>query len=254
MKKKNMRLFTAIPSQFFWRAFSKDVVKDMKKIVLIFSLIFICAKIQAQKLPENQLGNWYMYNGSHKLSEKYSLKTMAHFRYFELASEFQQEIYRLGINYTFNPKINVTLGLSYATEDLAYATSSIHLYESRFYEDLNLKSNWKKIAVKQRFRFEQRFIHKNLTTNQFQNWLRYNLNVSYPLSSTWNAFIFNELFLNLNSSKTFAQNWTGAGFLYKWNHNIKLKIGYFQIKNTAVILKRIQLGIILNTNFSKKTT
>jgi len=30
-----------------------------------------------------------MYNGSDKLSERYSLKTMAHFRYFELASEFQ---------------------------------------------------------------------------------------------------------------------------------------------------------------------
>ncbi len=66
---------------------------------------------------------------------------MAHFRYFELASEFQQEIYRLGINYTFTPKTNVTLGVSYATADVAYDTSSVNLYESRFYEELKLKSN-----------------------------------------------------------------------------------------------------------------
>jgi hypothetical protein len=113
----------------------------MQKIFLILFLSFICIKTQEQKKPENQLGTWYMYNGSHKLSERYSLKTMAHFRYFELASKFQQEIYRLGINYTFTPKTNVTLGVSYASADVVYDTSSVNLYESRFYEDLNLKSN-----------------------------------------------------------------------------------------------------------------
>ena len=225
----------------------------MKKIFLILSLSFICIKTQGQKNPENQLGTWYMYNGSHKLSKKYSLKTMAHFRYFELASEFQQEIYRLGINYTFTPKTNVTLGVSYATADVAYDASSVNLYESRFYEDLNLKSNWRKFTAKHRFRFEQRFIHKNIDTDQFQNWLRYDLNLSYPLSNTWSTYAFNEIFINLNSAKTFSQNWTGVGFLYKWTNNIKLKMAYLQIKTPNLILKRMQLGVILNTNFTKKS-
>ena len=225
----------------------------MKNILFILFLSFIITKIQGQKSPKNEIGTWYMYNGSHKLSDKYSLKTMAHFRYFELASEFQQEIYRLGINYTFNPKTNITLGISYATADVAYDTSSVNLYESRFYEDLNLKSNWYKFTANHRFRLEQRFIHKNSTTDEFQNWLRYNLNVSYPLSKTWSAYVFNEIFLNLHSHKRFAQNWTGAGFLYKWNQNLKLKMGYFQIKTPTIVLKRVQLGIIINTDFSKNT-
>jgi long-subunit fatty acid transport protein len=224
----------------------------MKKIFLILSLSFICIKTQGQKKPENKLGTWYMYNGSHKLSEKYSLKTMAHFRYFELTSAFQQEIYRLGINYTFTPKTNITLGVSYATADTAYNSSSMHLYESRFYEDLNLKSNWKRFTAKHRFRFEQRFIHKNLDTDEFQHWLRYAFNLSYPISTSWDAYVFNELFLNLNSAKTFSQNWTGIGFLYKWNNNIKLKMGYLQIITQNLVLKRIQLGVILNTSFLKK--
>ena len=224
----------------------------MKKIFLILFLSFLCTKTQGQKNPENKVGSWYMYNGSHKLSEKYSLKTMAHFRYFELASEFQQEIYRLGINYTFTPKTNITLGVSYASADVAYDTSSINLYESRFYEDLNLKSNWKNFTAKHRFRFEQRFIHKNIDTEEFQNWLRYSFNLSHPLSNSWEAYIFNELFLNLNSAKTFSQNWTGIGFLYKWSNNIKLKIAYLQIKTPNMVLKRIQLGVILNTSFLKK--
>ena len=224
----------------------------MKNILFILFLSFIYMKAQGQKSPENQLGTWYMYNGSHKLSENYSLKTMAHFRYYEMASAFQQEIYRLGINYTLSPKTNITAGVSYATADVVYDTSSINLYESRFYEDLNLKWNWNKFTTKHRFRLEQRFIHKNLNTDQFQHWLRYDLNISYPLSKTWSAFVFNELFLNLNSSKRFNQNWTGTGLLYKWNQNIKLKIGYFQIKTPDTVLKRAQLGILINTDFSKQ--
>lgn len=225
----------------------------MRKIIILLCLSFIIYKAQAQKNAENKLGTWYMYNGSHKLSEKYSLKTMAHFRYYELTSEFQQEIYRLGINYIFNPKTNVTLGVSYATADLEYATPSTDLYEYRFYEDLNLKSKWGKFNARHRFRFEQRFIHRDFTTDQFNHWLRYDLNISYPISNTWSVYAFNEVFLNLNESKTFSQNWTGAGFIHKLNNSLKLKMGYFQIKTPSDVFERIQLGIILNTDFSKKT-
>lgn len=47
-----------------------------------------------------------MYNGTHLLTKKINLKTSAHFRYFDVANNYQQEIYRVGINYTFNKKIH----------------------------------------------------------------------------------------------------------------------------------------------------
>ena len=92
----------------------------MNKVIIILFLSLFSSTIQAQKSAENKLGTWYMYNGSHKVSDKLALKTMAHFRYFETATEFQQEIYRLGVNYSFNPKTNVTVGVSYSTADVAY--------------------------------------------------------------------------------------------------------------------------------------
>ncbi|WP_405567853.1 DUF2490 domain-containing protein [Polaribacter sp. Asnod6-C07] len=223
----------------------------MNKILLIMGLCLISFKAQTQNSAENKLGTWYMYNGSHKISEKYAIKTMAHFRYYELASEFQQEIYRLGVNYTFNPKTNITLGLSYSTADLVYDGPSSGLYEWRFYEDLNLKSKWWQFNVKHRIRFEHRFIHKNLIEDVTQTWVRYNLNIGYPLSEKWSVYAFNELFLNLDRGKRFAQNWTGAGFLHQLNPRTKLKMGYFQIKSPTRVLKRLQLGIILNTNHIK---
>ena len=224
----------------------------MKEISILLCLSLLCFKIQAQNSTKNNLGTWYMYNGSHKISNKFALKTMAHFRYFEVASEFQQEIYRLGVNYSFNPKLNLTLGLSYATADLVYNEPSINLYEYRFYEDLNVKSKWGKFNANHRFRLEHRFIHKDIYNNVTQSWIRYNLNVAFPLSKKWNAYAFNELFLNLDRSKRFAQNWTGAGFTYLLNSIVKFKMGYFQIKTSTNILKRLQLGIILNTNHTKK--
>lgn len=216
-------------------------------------LSFIILKTQAQNTAEDKLGSWFMFNGSHKLSENYTLKSMAHFRYFELSKEFQQEIYRLGLNYKFNPKTNFTFGLSYATGDLNYNTPSAHLYEWRLYEDLFLKSKLNKLNLKHRFRLEHRFIHKNLTTNTTQNWIRYDLNISYPISQKLNIYVFNELFLNLDRSKRFAQNWTGLGLIQKLNKRLKLKLGYFQIKTSNRNLKRLQLGVILNTNHTKKT-
>ena len=225
----------------------------MRNITTFLFLSLLCYSVQAQKSAENKLGTWYTYNGSHEISNKFALKTMAHFRYFEVASAFQQEIYRLGVNYSFNPKINITLGVSYASADLTYDAASINLYEYRFYEDLNLKTNWNQFIIKHRFRLEHRFIHKNITTNVTQNWIRYDLNLAYKLSKKWSAYVFNELFLNLDSAKAFSQNWTGAGFLHQLNKQVKLKIGYFQIKSPTNILKRLQVGIILNTNHTKKT-
>lgn len=209
----------------------------------------LCSTINAQSNAEDQLGAWYMFNGSHKLNEKYSLQTMAHFRYYEIASNFQQEIYRLGINYAFNKKMNLTLGASYSTGDLIYDVPSPHLYEWRLYEDFNISSNWNKFRARHRLRLEHRFIHKNIFEDETQNWFRYDLNINYPITENWSVYAFNEIFLNLDRSKVFAQNWTGAGFLRKINKNLKVKFGYFQIKQPTKTLKRVRVGLLLNTDF-----
>ena len=221
----------------------------MRKISIILCLCFLAIKIQAQN-PEDQLGTWYMYNGSHKVSEKFSIKTMAHFRYYELASEFQQAIYRLGANYTLNPKVNFTLGVSYAEADTQYKIPSELLTEFRLYEDINIKTKLSDFKLRHRFRFEHRFIELN-DVKSTVNWLRYDLNINYPLSVNWSVYAFNEFFLNFKGD-AFAQNWTGAGFLYQLNKNLKLKAGYFHIELPNSGLNRLQLGVILNTNFAKK--
>ena len=81
----------------------------MRKLILVLCFSIFSFVIKAQNSAENELGTWYMLNASHKLSEKVKLTTNAHFRYYELASEYQQEIYRVGLNYSFTKSIGVPI-------------------------------------------------------------------------------------------------------------------------------------------------
>ena len=112
---------------------------------------------------------------------------MAHFRYFELANEFQQEIYRLGANYKLNSTLNFTLGLSYVTTDFNYKVASNEIEEFRVYEDLNINSKLGKILARHRIRLEHRFIENS----SMSNWFRYDLTMNFPLFKSWS--ILNEI-------------------------------------------------------------
>ena len=221
----------------------------MRKIGILFYLSFFCFHTNAQDSAEQKLGTWYMYNGTHQLSKNTKLKTSAHFRYYELASEYQQEIYRLGLNYHLNQKVNVTGGVVYSITDTSYKNDLPDLYEYRFYQDVKLKDNWNKVQVNHRVRLAQRFKRANFK-NEVKHRIRYGLFLKYPLSQKWGTYTFSELFIKF-ATKAFSQNRTGAGFTRRINENLKLKLGYFYTKFTDSSLHRLQLGIVLNTNHIK---
>lgn len=223
----------------------------MKKISILLCLSFICFKTQAQISAENKLGTWYMYNGSHKLSKNYTLTTSAHFRYFEFITEYQQEIYRLGLNYKINKSINFTGGTVYSITDTSYKANLPDLYEFRFYQDLNIKDKWGSFFVKHRVRLAQRFRRKNFK-NRTTHRIRYGLFLSYPISKQLTTYGFNEIFIKF-ASKTFGQNRTGFGFLQQLSNQLKLKMGYMYTQFSKTKSHRLQLGVILNTNHIKKT-
>ena len=215
------------------------------RVFLCAVALFFSSFLVAQN-SGTSTGNWFMYNGSHKVSEKWAIKTMAHFRYYEFANNFQQEIYRLGINYTFNKKLNVTLGYSYVTTDVIFGDPSATLFENRIYEDVNYIQFFKKLKIRHRFRLEHRFITEN-TSKKTSQWFRYDLNLNYPITKSWSVYAFNEIFFNMDVQKRFVQNWTGFGFLHQINNALKLNIGYQEIKLPNETQERVLLGLILNT-------
>ena len=213
------------------------------------SLVLFFNKTQAQDTTENKLGTWYMLNGSHKISEKYSLKTAIHFRYFELATEYQQEIYRLGVNYKINKSLDFTFGTVYSITDVSYKTNSPDLYEYRFYQDLSFKKKWKAFSVKHRVRLAQRFRRQNFE-NKTTHRIRYGLFLSYPVSRKLTAYGFNEIFIKF-AKRAFGQNRTGFGFFQKLINQLRLRAGYMYTQFSKTKSHRLQIGFILNTNHKK---
>lgn len=211
---------------------------------------FCVLKTQAQNNAENQLGTWYMLDASHIVAKNVKLITNAHVRYFEMATEYQQEIYRFGFNYTFNKKVNVTAGFVYSISDTSYKSSIQNLYEFRFYQDFNLKNIWNKMDVTHRIRLAQRFKRQNFNS-EINHRIRYGLFLKYPLSTNLKIYAFNELFVNF-ATKLFDQNRIGGGVIRNINNNLKFRIGYFYNKFTNFELHRLQLGIIITTNHLKK--
>ena len=220
----------------------------MQRKIIVLCLFFLVKNFQAQN-SENELGTWYMYNGSHKVSKKYTLKTSAHIRFFELASEYQQEIYRLGINYRFNKKLNVTGGMVYSITDTSYKEDLPNLYEFRFYQDANYKQKWASFLANHRIRLAQRFTAQN-SKKETRHRIRYGLFLNYPLSTSFKIYTFNEVFIKF-ARKSFSQNRTGIGIIQKINKQINLRLGYMHTLFSNASSHRLQLGIILNTNHIK---
>lgn len=232
-------------------------IKNFLKFNLKMSLflLIICLAFSNSLFSQtasSEIGNWFMYNGFHKISQKWGFETMAHFRYYEFSKNFQQEIYRLGANYTFAKNLNATIGYSYVTTDVLFGSPSSTIYENRIYEDINYSNFVNKLKIRHRFRFEHRFFNLNSVSTQ-SHWFRYDLNASYPIAKKWTLYVFNEIFLNMDKRKQFVQNWTGFGFLHPINSLLKLNLGYQQIKLPNETQKRVLLGIILNTNHIKNT-
>ncbi len=216
----------------------------MKKIFILF-FAFISFNMLGQKNPENSLGVWYMYGGSFELSDKWKLKSLAHFRMFDLTNDLQQYLYRVGANYKINKTLSVTGGYAYLNTDATFDVDGGNEDEHRLYEDFNIKHKASKLGFDHRFRLEHRFFERDT-----QHWIRYQLGLSYPLSKTLSAFVFDEIFFNFQGD-TYAQNWIGGGLTFKASDHIKLKAGYMNISNNNISLNRIQLGIIFNTKLHK---
>jgi len=218
----------------------------MKKITLII-LLFISFHTIAQSNPENKLGVWYAFGGSHKVSERISLKTQAQFRFFDIANDLQQLMLRAGANYKINNTFSAYVGYAFFNTDATFDVDGGGVNEHRIVEDLNINYSHSKFDIAHRFRFEQRLFETDT-----KHWFRYQLGINHPISDTFSAYVYDEVFLNFDG-ETYSQNWFGIGIKHKFSNTINLQLGYHNISlNGGANFNRIVAGIAISTNHTKK--
>ena len=241
-------------------------MKNKIKIILSFILLFKFGHTQS---PENELGNWLMYFGTHQLNDKYSIHYETQLRNYELFTNFNQLLPRIGINYKIDEHSMVTAGYAFIpTQTEIYEGWNDELVtENRVWQQFILRNKVGNISIRHRYRLEQRWIKKldvvegsntisvDEYSTTYKNRARYMLSLKIPLSNN-NDFplfisIYDEIFLDL-SQTPFDQNRLFGALGFQINNNMNIQAGYLRHRAGSLDLNRLQLALFLKTGNKPK--
>ncbi len=226
----------------------------MRKLLIGAFLIGI-STVFAQNTGEDELGAWYMYFGTNKVSDKLSIHSEAQFRFYETFGNFNQLLLRTGLNYHISDKAIATLGYGYIGTDGTFEEfpGEQDSKEHRIFQQFILKNKVGKFAFEHRYRIEQRFIDFGNNINDAQHRGRYRLQITYPLDDKWFLNAYDEVFINFQEP-IFGQNRLYFALGRKFNDDVQLQFGYLKNHFTGRNFDRLQLGLIFNTDLRKKNS
>ena len=231
----------------------------MKKttFILILSLLFTNTNFSQSNsiLPDDYLGSWLMYFGTHHLNDKYSIHYETQLRNYELTNNFFQLLPRVGLNYKIDDNSMVTAGYAFipTQTDFDEGWGNNMVTENRIWEQFILRNSIGSIKIRHRYRLEQRWV-KNGNNTSYKNRARYMLSFKIPLSKKEDfplfLSVYDEIFINI-SDEPFNQNRLYTALGYQFNTNANVQLGYLKHHNTAAgiiqNLNRLQLAVFLNT-------
>ena len=236
----------------------------MRKLIAI-AICLMALSIRAQENGEEEFGAWYMYFGTNKIAERFSIHTEAQLRFYETTSNFNQLLLRTGLNYHINKDAIATVGYGYINTDPDFGDfrlvdnnleDDIRIDEHRIFEQFILKNKVWEFLFEHRYRLEQRFITVGDRgdfgfDSRTEHRARYRIQVSLPLTDTFFLNFYDELFINLQDN-LFGQNRLYGALGIHLTPNSSVQIGYLRNQFSTAVFDRLQIGVFLNTNLIKK--
>jgi len=220
------------------------------KIILLSSLFLFFSNTDAQETAENKLGSWYMYSGSHKISNKISLKSAVQIRTYEPIRNFNILFLSTGASYSINK--NLSAGFNYAYQNWSSFESNDdpNINEHRFIEQISLISLVGKSSLGNRLRLENRFLDNNFS-EETQHRLRYRFQARFSLNKKLFLNFYDELFYDLKGFK-YQQNRLYGALGIKAAENYSFQLGYMKHSFKTRAFDRLQIGIAIKTDWRKK--
>lgn len=224
----------------------------MKKIVMVWSFLLAAALVHAQR-AEDRTGDWLMYTGNVKLTEKFKVQSIAQLRLYELSSNLNQVVLLVSANQKVSDHLSLGVGYGYiATETFDKEIFHNTKHENRIFEQLIYAHQVGRMQFNHRSQLEHRWINTYEGTSLFLNRVRYRLKLIVPINNqtlvanTFFVSFYNELHLNL-TDMPFNQNWTYAALGYQVNKTLGLQAGYQrQFLGAGRQLGRLQLGVSIS--------
>ncbi|MFN0082860.1 MAG: DUF2490 domain-containing protein [Ferruginibacter sp.] len=213
----------------------------------ILALLFITFSgplfSQEQRLADYNSIGWLVYTGTFRIKPKIAIHTEYQWRRVDEVKNWQQGLFRTGINYAVRKDVSVNAGYAFA-ETYAYGDypAAFAFPEHRIFEQVLIKNPVGSIDLSHRFTLEQRFIGRITMPNGiknteyiFLNRMRYRIRGEIPLhkkeaaKKTWSIIAQDEVFIGWGKNmgaNIFDQNRLAVLLGYKLNQTIKFEAGY----------------------------
>jgi Protein of unknown function (DUF2490) len=224
-------------------------------------LVILCTASTAQNDRVNDFNNtnWLQFFATVPVHKKWSIHAEYQWRRTDGLKNWQQGLFRTGVNYKLNDQVILHAGYAEA-ETFAYGSHPIAnngtFPEHRVYEQLILRQPLHKFLIVHRFRIEQRWLgrRKAGTGREIEEWLflhrfRYQFRSQLALSAKWYAAAADELFIGAGKNvgvNIFDQNRVFLLAGYKLNKTISIEGGYFN--QTLQQGRRINNNTIMQRN------
>lgn len=216
--KKRQNDAAQVVGRYIWR---------MKRLLLLGLLWVFSATGFAQPHP---YGNWLIYFGNAKISEKWSIWHEVQVRQYELVGEMEQLMLRTAINYHTTGNTWLSQGYARVGSWRYRPGSNIRdaAWEHRLYQQILLRQQLKNVFITHRYRLEERFL-----PDQFQLRFRYFLSVNVPLNKpkmekgAVYAATYNEVFLR-RPGPTFDRNRLYGGLGYVVDAGTRFEVAWME--------------------------
>jgi len=216
-------------------------------------LLAAAAPLAQAQTAEDKLGNWLIYNGTFRFSDRWSMFTEAQLRLYEPVSNRNEAFARVAPQYHFTPDalaaVGYLRGATWPFDDTA--GDSLDTTENRIYEQFSIHHDWDRTNFEHRYRLEQRWIERADET-EYSSRARYRIQITVPLNRKAmepGAFFVNaydEIFINLGSAAHFDQNRLYGAGGYQFSPNTLLQLGYLYNTRQTENLHRLQMFLTWN--------
>ncbi len=224
---------------------NKDILKTCKYFIFIIALLVYARPSYAQeeRLTDNNSIGWFVYTGTFKIKSKIAIHTEYQWRRVDGIKNWQQGLFRAGINYAIRKDVSLNAGYAFANT-YAYGDypAAFAFPEHRIFEQVIIKNPIGSIDLSHRFTLEQRFVGRITMPNAiknteyfFLNRMRYRVRGEIPLhkkeavKKNWSIIAQDEIFIGWGKNvgaNVFDQNRLAVLLGYRLNQHIKLEAGY----------------------------
>jgi hypothetical protein len=177
---------------------------------------------------ESAVGNWMMYFGNQKLSDRWNWHNEIQYRNYNFAGDLEQLLLRTGIGYNLSANNNnLLLGYAYIHGEpyIAGTDEKTNVNEHRIFQQFISRQQFGRFYLQHRYRIEERFIEED-----FKMRFRYFLGLNVPItkkemvSHAVYLSLYNEIFIQ-PKSPVFDRDRVYGAIGYVFSSNLKVEAG-----------------------------